>query len=125
METEVAPIPLCASSESGRAITLRILSLSLHMHADGNLSAQQSAEIIADHFSSISQDYEPIEVDNFPPRIREVLKYPDLSMTPVLEEYQVYKRISKAKKPNSTVSGDLPKKIVQEYSRDCGWPRRP
>ena len=97
-------------------------TFTLPSHVDGNLSAQQSAEIIADHFSSISQDYEPIEVDNFPPRIREVLKYPDLSMTPVLEEYQVYKRISKAKKPNSTVPGDLPKKIVQEFGCELTAP---
>ena len=40
-------------------------TFTLPSHAENNLSAQQSAEIIADHFASISQGYDPITVDNF------------------------------------------------------------
>ena len=42
-------------------------------HADQNLTARQSAEIIADHFAAISQDYEQISLANFPPKMREEL----------------------------------------------------
>ena len=54
--------------------------------------------------------------------MKEALKKPCLSVVPVLEEYQVYKKICKAKKPNSSVKGDLPKKIVQEFSCELSTP---
>ena len=85
-------------------------------HAERNFTARQSAEIIADHFANISQDYEPIKLSNFPPNMRNWLANPDMSVVPKLEEYEVFRKICKAKKPKSTVSGDLPRRIVQEFS---------
>ena len=84
-------------------------TFTLPSHEEKNLTAQQSAEIIADHFAAISQDYNPIDLDCFPPNIREELSHPNLSVVPRLEDYQVYEKICKAKKPNSTVTGDPPK----------------
>ena len=43
-------------------------------------------------------------------------------VVPRLEDYQVYTKICKAKKPNSTVPGDLPKRIVQEFSCELSTP---
>ena len=97
-------------------------TFTLPSHSDANLSAEQSAEIIADHFAAISQQYEPISLENFPPVMKNYLNNPDVSDVPVLEEYQVYKRICKAKKPTSTVPGDLPKRIVQEFSCELAAP---
>ena len=94
----------------------------LPSHIDKNLSASQSAEIIADHFAAISQDYEPINLQNFPPNMKAAFLQPDLSVTPRLEEFQVFEKICKAKKPNSSVPGDLPKKIVQEFSCELATP---
>ena len=91
-------------------------------HVDQNLSARQSADIIADHFASISQNYDPINLANFPPRMRAELEQPDMSVVPCLEEFEVFKKICKAKKPNSIVPGDLPKKIVQEFSCELSTP---
>ena len=54
--------------------------------------------------------------------MRNDLTNPDLLVVPHLEEYQVYAKIYKAKKPNSTVPGDLPKKIVQEFSCELSTP---
>ena len=81
-------------------------TFTLPSHANDKLTAQQSAEIIADHFASISQDYDPILFENFTPKMRESLSCPDMAVIPVLQEYQVYERVCKAKKPNSTVPGD-------------------
>ena len=53
------------------------------------MSAQQSAEVIGDHFASISQEYEAINMLNFPPNMKEYLNNPDLSAIPTLEEYDV------------------------------------
>ena len=30
-------------------------------------TASQSAELIADHFAAISMDYDPVDINNFPP----------------------------------------------------------
>ena len=43
-------------------------TFTLPAHLDYNYSAQQLAEVIADHFSAISQDYNPINLFNFQPR---------------------------------------------------------
>ena len=61
-------------------------------HVDNNLSASQSAELIADHFAAISQNYDPINVEHFPPN-------PKMSDVPCLEEYEIFRKISKSKKP--------------------------
>ena len=45
-----------------------------------------------------------------------------MSVIPRLQEYQVFKRICKSKKPNSSVKGDLPKKMVQEFSCELSTP---
>ena len=97
-------------------------TFTLPSHVENNLSAWESAEIIADHFAAISQHYDPISIDNFQPNIKEALSQPNLSVVPQLEEYQVFKKVCKAKKPNSTVPGDLPKKIVQEFSCELTSP---
>ena len=97
-------------------------TFTLQSHVDRGLSARDSAEIIADHFATISQQYEPIILENFPPNIRQSLSQPNMSDVPYLEVHQVYNKIRKAKKPNSSVKGDLPKKIVQEFSCELAGP---
>ena len=94
----------------------------LPSHVQDNLTASQSAELIADHFGAISMDYDPININNFPPSMREAMSQPDVSVIPQLEEYEVYKKICKSKKPNSTVPGDIPKKIVKEFSCELSLP---
>ena len=54
--------------------------------------------------------------------MRDDLTQPDMSVVPCLEEYDVFRKICKAKKPNSSVPGDLPKKIVQEFSCELSTP---
>ena len=94
----------------------------LPAHVDRNLSPGESAEIIADHFESISQDYAPIIIEYFPPKMKDALQQPDLSVVPKLQEYEVYTKMCKVKKPNSTVPGDLPKRIVKEFCCELSSP---
>ena len=95
----------------------------LPSHADSDFTPQQSADAFADYFSSISQEFDPVCVDNFPPNIRKVLEdgHSDKSK-PVLEEYQVYDKLRTSKKPNSTVLGDLPVKVVKQLSPELAKP---
>ena len=88
-------------------------SFQLPAHQDQNLSPAESAEIIAAHFSSISQEYEPVSLYNLPPNIQDYLLSADQSVAPILTHEEVYRRIRKAKKPKGQVPGDLPPKLVK------------
>ena len=94
----------------------------LPIHVQNNLTAYQSAELIADHFSAISMEYDPINVNNFPPAMKSSLENPDVLQIPQLQDYEVYKRICRAKKPNSEVPGDFPKRLVREFSCELASP---
>ena len=88
-------------------------SFQLPEHVAQGFSAAQSAEIIAEHFSKISQDFAPLEMRNLPQRIQIFLSKSDMNLAPILSVEEVRKRIIKAKKPHSQVPGDLPRKLVQ------------
>ena len=52
-------------------------SFQLPGHAELNLSSAQSAEVIAEHFSKISQEYSPLNVSNLPPNVQTHIKKDD------------------------------------------------
>ena len=89
-------------------------------HAE--LSHTQAAEIIATHFSSISQEYTPLDVSCLPPNIRAWLELSDQGLRQRLSVRAVERRISKAKKPHGLVPGDLPKKLVQICTSTIAYP---
>ena len=91
-------------------------------HVAQNLSPAQSAEIIATHFSNISQEYEPLNIQKLPPNVQHHLFTQDKHMVPILSTNDVLKRIIKGKKPNSQVPGDLPNKLVKEFSSQLAIP---
>ena len=98
-------------------------SFQLPQHAENNLSASDSVEILADYFSSISQQYSPLEVSTLPPCIQSHLSTPlQDQLIPRLTVYDVYRKILRAKKPNSSVPGDLPKKLVQHFAPQIAAP---
>ena len=96
-------------------------SFSLPSHTEANLSAQEAEEVLADHFSHISQEFQPLDVASLPPSLRDELKNSPLQ-GPVLQEYEVYERIKTAKIPDSSVPGDLPKKVVISFAPELASP---
>ena len=76
-----------------------VSSFYLPSHMDMNLSAQQSANILADHFSKISQEFEPIDPNKFSAGLKAKLASCDEEI-PVLEEHLMYQKIKSAKKPS-------------------------
>ena len=83
----------------------------LPQHVEKNMSTKDSVEILADYFSSISQQYSPLKISTLPPCIQSYLSTPSHEqIIPRLTVYDVYCKILRAKKPNSLVPGDLPKK---------------
>ena len=94
----------------------------LELPSHSQLTAQESAEKLADHFACISMNYEPINMSKFSPNVRAALSSSNFSEVPVLDEYEVFKKVSKAKKPNSSVPGDIPKKILKEFTHELALP---
>ena len=83
----------------------------------------QSTEALADFFSSISQEFEPIDVSRFTLNIREKLEEGNNDVNfPILNEHEVYKKISKAKIPHSTVPGDIKRALVKDCNVELTEP---
>ena len=95
----------------------------LPKYSEKNLSPKQIAENLADYFCSISQEFDPICVEKFSPTIKQKLIESKSDLTkPVLEDWYVYNQLKKAKKPKSTIPGDLPVKIVKEFTPELAEP---
>ena len=98
-------------------------SFDITSFVDSGLSKQQSADRLADHFSRISQEYDPIDIDIFPPNLKEELRKGYLEQAgPVLEEFEVYKKILQAKKPKSSVKCDLKVPLVENCAVELAEP---
>ena len=90
---------------------------------DNDFTDQQSSEAMADYFSSISQEFAPIDVDEFPPTIKESLENGKKDTNiPTLFEHEVHAKIIKAKKPHSMVPGDIQRLLVKECSVELSSP---
>ena len=108
--------------ESGNNVAKKC-DFPLQSHTEDDLTPAQSAERLADYFSLISQEFEPICVARFPPSIKAKLEAGKTDMAkPVLEEWQVYEKLRKSRKPNSLVPGDLPVKLVKEFLPELSKP---
>ena len=71
--------------------------------------------MLSSYFSQISTEFLPLNVSNLPVCIQNYLKNNQNNHIPILEEFQVYSQIKKAKKPKSIVPGDLPVKLIKKF----------
>ena len=98
-------------------------NFTLVSHQENNLTPEQSIEKIAEHFAMISQEFEPLNVNLLPADVQNnVNQPPSESETPLLPDYDVYEKIHKSKKPKSSVPGDIPRKLVQEFGPEIATP---
>ena len=65
----------------------------LPTHVQQNLSPAQSAEIIANHFSQISQEYTALDINNLPLQLQSFLQADDSQNMPKLSVQAVHARI--------------------------------
>ena len=90
-------------------------TFTLQNHLDANMTTEESTEAIASHFSRISQEYLPLDLKNLPSKVQKKLEEPsELSKIPQITEKEIIEKISKAKKPKSSVPGDIPKTLIKE-----------
>ena len=75
----------------------------------------QQAESIANHYSKISNQYEQINSEDFP-------NYQDTDNVPQVEPLKVYQTICSMNKKAATVPGDLPMRLISEFSVEISFP---
>ena len=90
-------------------------------HVKKNISPAESADVLADYFSAVSQENAALDIASLPPNVQAHLSIKD-DKRPILSDYDVYKKLINSKKPNSSVPGDLPKKVVQNYAMNLAGP---
>ena len=96
-------------------------TFTLPSHA--NLSTVESADKIAEHFSKISREFPPLNMETLPERVTQKLSNPESeSLIPTIMEYQVFNKIKSANKPKSGVPGDLPRRLVSEFGPELATP---
>ena len=95
-------------------------TFSLPTHESESLSELESAERIADHFASISQEFPPLSTDCLPSRVLTKLQSP--GRPPSITEYDTYCKIRAAKKPKTGIQNDLPKLLTQEFAPELALP---
>ena len=89
-------------------------------YVDQNFTPKECADLIARHFSSISQEYAPINVEKLPDRVK--LKLNTETDIPYIEPHQVYQKFRSRKFKMSSVPGDLPPKIKREFQAELAEP---
>ena len=98
-------------------------SFTLISHLEDNLTNEQSIERIAQHFAQISQEFPPINYNLLPDNVKSKLDRPiDPDDIPEIQDYAVYEIIRQSRKPRSSVPGDLPRRIVQEFGPELATP---
>ena len=93
---------------------------SLPSHVEKQLSNQESAEHIAEHFAAISQEFPPLSISDLPTRVQTKLQ--SAGIPPLVTEYETYRQIRVAKKPKSGVPSDLPRAITKEFAAELALP---
>ena len=98
-------------------------NFTLISHIENNLSSDESIECIARHFASISQEFPPLTVSQLPEKVQAKITEPlSLKDLPSISDYAAYEKIKRSKKTLSSVPGDLPRRIVQEFAPELAAP---
>ena len=84
-------------------------------YVEQQLSPLQAANKLADHFSLISQSVDPLDESMFHPALKAALGEGRSGPKPKLSQHEVYMKIMKVTKPNSSVFGDIPTSLLKQY----------
>ena len=95
--------------------------ISLPEHVDAGLSAQERCEDVANFFSQIRREYEPLSRHNMPDRVVSALDNCPCSNHPRLDDYQVYE-VMKQRKVTASVKGDIHPTIIKECMTELAHP---
>ena len=78
---------------------------------------------LAKHFAKISQSCQPFKVKDLSNDISNAIRTgKENKKKPFIEDYQVYEKLKKIRKPDSRVEGDIPKKLLVEFMLEFSKP---
>ena len=79
------------------------------------LTNKQGAQLIAEKFASVSNQYSPLDNKQLP-------TYLPAQASPQLSEVEIYERINRQKKTKTTLPIDIPHKLRKEFSPELTAP---
>ena len=87
-------------------------------HQNENLTLEQSTARILKYFSSISQEYQALDVAKLPQNIQNKISDLNIEVSniPHIEAFQIFDKMKKCKKTKSAVPGELPARLRQEFN---------
>ena len=80
-------------------------------------TSKMQAELTADQFASISNLYQPLNSDQI-----EIPNTEVAAPQPLFEPYQIYLKMKSMKRKSFTVTGDIPWRIISEFSVELALP---
>ena len=86
------------------------------------MTAQQSADRIAQKFADICQEYPAISIKRMDIRVVQGIENSKNENKPYISEKLVASTIAKAKNTKAGVEGDLPIKISKQFSQELAVP---
>ena len=85
-------------------------------YIEEGLTSQEAADRLACHFAAISQTVTPLDINMFHPALRQAIERGMITTNkPAFSQHDIYRKLLTIKKPNSSVTGDIPKRLIQEY----------
>ena len=85
-------------------------------HIEENLSVEEQLERFGEHFSAVSHEFPPLQLDQLSDFTRKKLSEIRPCEIPTVQEYEIHEIISQSKKKKSTVPGDMPPRLFYEAS---------
>ena len=82
-----------------------------------HLPSSTQAELIADKYAQISNEYAPLKMEDI-----EIPNIIDSKPYPLFEPFEIHKRISKIKNKKSSILGDIPWRVIKEFSVELAEP---
>ena len=75
------------------------------------LDIEEQADVIAKHYAEVSNEYDHHKTEDIPKNVYDIKNPP-----PRIEAFKIHKRIQKMSKKKATVYGDIPMKIIKDFS---------
>lgn len=85
------------------------------------LDDKEIANALANYFSKISQEYQPLNMTLLPERVQNKLNSTENTEI-IVEPYQVYEKIKSMNIPDSVVPGDFPPRIWKKFGVELAEP---
>ena len=89
--------------------------VSLSSYVELNFSPHEAANKLADYFSAISQTVEHLDRSKFSPSLKLALEQSEAVLKPNLSQHQVYRKIMKVSKLNSSIHCDVPIPLLKNF----------